>query len=240
MSGNIISELADSSLKVIREAYESHGDSVIFLTSFGAEDMVISHLSWEAGIPLRHVTIDTGRLPGETYEIMDRVREKYGFCVEIAFPERKAVEETVLAHGINLFYKSREMRELCCRVRKVEPLNRVLSSAKAWVSGIRADQTSVRAVASEVEIDHAHGGITKYNPVLQWTSRDIWSFIAENSVPYNSLFNRGYRSIGCAPCTRPVNPGEDERSGRWWWESGTKECGLHVNERTDVILERGK
>ncbi len=240
MSRNDISQLAEMSTGILRKAVEEHGASVIFLTSFGAEDMVITHLAHSAGLNIRHVSIDTGRLPEETYNLMERTTRKYGVMPEVLFPERKSVEEMVAAKGMNHFYESRANREECCHVRKVEPLQRALSGVSAWISGIRRDQTSVREKASSEEVDSAHGGITKYNPLIDWTSADIWEFISENSVPYNSLFDRGYRSIGCAPCTRAVRPWEEERSGRWWWETGAKECGLHTVGSNPFIFQRSE
>lgn len=224
-----ITDLSEKTTEILRRVHEDFGSSVVFLTSLGAEDMVITSILDNARIPVRHVTIDTGRLPSETYEVMDLLRTRYKIALEVKFPERVAVEDMVREKGVNLFYESRENRELCCGVRKVEPLNRILKDVRAWITGIRGDQTKVRAEASHVEIDNAHGGITKVNPLLDWKAEEIWEYISENMVPYNRLYDRGYRSIGCFPCTRAVNPGESERSGRWWWETGIKECGLHMN-----------
>jgi thioredoxin-dependent adenylylsulfate APS reductase len=172
-------------------------------------------------------TIDTGRLPQETYNVMDHVREKYGIPIEVYFPRAEDVEEMVRKHGLNLFYKSVELRILCCHVRKVEPLKRALSGLDAWITGLRREQAPTRAVIKKVEVDHVNGGIIKINPLADWTSQQVWEYIREKGVPYNALYDHGYLSIGCAPCTRPIKQGEDPRSGRWWWEKGIKECGLH-------------
>jgi len=158
---------------------------------------------------------------------MDAIREKYRIPIEVFFPRTEEVELMVREHGLNLFYKSPELRTRCCHVRKVEPLKRALSGLDAWITGLRREQTSSRTSIRKVEIDYANGGIAKINPLADWTSQQVWAYIHENDVPYNVLFDQGYASIGCSPCTRPIKPGEDPRAGRWWWETGTKECGLH-------------
>ncbi len=173
-------------------------------------------------------TLDTGRLNQETYDVMDRIRSAYDTRIEILFPNKNEVERMVNDHGINLFYKGRQNRILCCEVRKVKPLNRYLVGLDAWITSIRRDQTENRTSAMKFEMDELHGGILKINPIVDWSSEQIWDYVRKNKVPYNKLHDLGYPSIGCAPCTRAVEPGQDPRSGRWWWEKeANKECGLH-------------
>jgi len=173
----------------------------------------------------RVFTLDTGRLPEETYEIMEAVRERYGISVEIVTPLREEVEAMVADHGLDLFYRSPELRALCCEVRKVRPLQRKLRELKAWATGLRQEQSELRAGVSKAEeVD----GRVRICPLADWTSEEVDRYIRENAVPLHPLYARGYASIGCAPCTRSVAPGEDQRAGRWWWEQETrKECGIH-------------
>jgi len=213
--------------EVLEWAGRNFGSKAALASSFGTEDVVLIDMVAKLGGKVRVFTIDTGRLHQETYNIMEAVREKYGIPVEVYFPRTKEVEGMVKKHGLNLFYKSAELRTLCCHVRKVEPLKRALSGLNAWITGLRREQASSRASIKKVEIDHANGGMVKINPLADWTSQQVLEYIRENKVPYNVLFDQGYASIGCAPCTRPIKPGEDPRAGRWWWEKGTKECGLH-------------
>lgn len=198
----------------------------------GAEDVAILDMMLKIQPKARVFTLDTGRLNPETYEVMDRVREKYGIQVEVLFPDAARVEEMSLNKGLNLFYHSVESRKLCCNIRKVQPLKRMLSSLDAWITGLRRDQAATRTVAKAIETDQAFGGIIKLNPLASWTHEDVWNYIREKDVPYNKLHDQSYPSIGCAPCTRPVQPGEDIRAGRWWWETADgKECGLHVKAK---------
>ncbi|MGH7340721.1 MAG: phosphoadenylyl-sulfate reductase, partial [Candidatus Rokuibacteriota bacterium] len=177
----------------------------------------------------RIFTLDTGRLHGETYALIDAIRDRHGISIEVFFPRADAVESMVRGHGVNLFYRSVENRTQCCRVRKVEPLGRALAGLDAWITGLRREQTVTRGKARKAEIDTDHDGLVKINPLVDWSSGDVWAYIRAHDVPYNALHDQGYPSIGCAPCTRPVAPGEDLRAGRWWWEqdSAAKECGLH-------------
>lgn len=199
-------------------------------SSFGAEDSVIIDMMAKINSKARFFTLDTGRLNPETYEIMDELSKKYKINFEVMFPDAKEVEEMVNSKGINLFYESVENRRLCCGIRKVHPLNRMLSTLDGWITGIRQDQTDVRKDAAIIELDEQHGGILKINPLLEWSWDQVWEYIKENNVPYHKLLDKGYASIGCAPCTRAIKPGEDLRAGRWWWESNEhKECGLHVD-----------
>ncbi|GGM72553.1 phosphoadenosine phosphosulfate reductase [Thermogymnomonas acidicola] len=212
---------------LVREVWERFGDASVFTTSLGAEDMVILHMMSAMEVGMEVVTIDTGRLPEETYALIGEVERFLGIRVKVYFPDTGEVEEMVRRHGVNLFYDSAEKRHLCCYVRKVRVLERALKGRSAWVSGIRRGQTEARANTSRVEWDSVHG-LWKFNPLADWSYQMVWAYIRENHVPYNALHDRGYRSIGCAPCTRAVREGEDERAGRWWWESGVKECGLHT------------
>jgi phosphoadenosine phosphosulfate reductase len=205
---------------------------IALAASFGAEDVVLIDMLIRLDPTARVFALDTGRLPAETYSLMDAIRERYGLAVEVYFPQAEAVEAMSREHGVNLFYTSIEKRKLCCRVRKVEPLGRALRGLDAWITGLRREQAVTRAQVRKVEVDPEHGGLIKLNPLADWTSEQVWAYIRAHDVPYNALHDRGYPSIGCAPCTRAVEPGEDPRAGRWWWESAdTKECGLHVTKR---------
>ena len=178
----------------------------------------------------RIFTLDTGRLHSHTYDVMDRTREKYGISIEVLFPDTAEVEEMVRDRGINLFRKSIENRRLCCKVRKTNPLNRYLKTLDGWITSIRADQTEQRSDSKNFEIDYLHGRMLKINPILDWTIDQAWDYVRKNDVPYNRLHDMGYPSIGCEPCTRAVEEGEDPRAGRWWWEQGSdKECGIHFS-----------
>lgn len=217
-----------SAQDVLRWALETYGQKVALASSFGAEDVVLIDMLAKIDPKARIFSLDTGRLPEETYEVMEQVREKYGVPIEIYFPETRAVEEMVNQYGLNPFYKSVELRKLCCNVRKVEPLNRALASLSAWITGLRKEQAVTRGRVKKVEVDESHDSIIKINPLADWTEEQVWVYIKENEVPYNALHNQNYPSIGCAPCTRAVKPGEDVRAGRWWWETPEqKECGLH-------------
>ncbi|HUN93909.1 MAG TPA: phosphoadenylyl-sulfate reductase [Burkholderiaceae bacterium] len=199
-----------------------------FSTSFGAEDMVVLDLIRGHKLPIGVFTLDTGRLPEATYELMQRVEERYGHCVAVYFPDAEAVRRLVAANGINGFYDAVEKRKACCAVRKLEPLARALAGHGGWVTGLRAQQSVTRSGVAARETD-AERGIEKFNPLHDWSDAEVWAYLRQHQVPYNALHDRGYPSIGCAPCTRAVAPGEDVRAGRWWWEAPeNKECGLHV------------
>ncbi|SNS70861.1 phosphoadenylylsulfate reductase (thioredoxin) [Noviherbaspirillum humi] len=200
----------------------------VFASSLAAEDMVLADLILRARLPIRIFTLETGRLHKETLGMVDRIREKYGYDVELYKPDAAAVEGYVKANGLNAFYDSVDMRKECCRIRKVEPLNRALAGNKAWITGQRRAQSTTRSGLEVQENDEAHG-MTKFNPLADWSEQDVWDYLRANEVPYNPLHDKGYPSIGCEPCTRAIQPGEDVRAGRWWWENPeTKECGLHV------------
>jgi phosphoadenosine phosphosulfate reductase len=180
--------------------------------------------------------LDTGRLPQATHDLVDRVRARYGKPIEVVFPDPAAVQRMVRQHGQNLFYESIENRKLCCAVRKVEPMRRYFAEAgiEAWVAGLRREQNVTRRDAPKVEIDAAHGGLVKLNPLADWSTEQVWAYVDAHNVPVNRLHRQGYPSVGCEPCSRAIEPGEDERSGRWWWENAdTRECGLHVGEEKD-------
>lgn len=213
---------------VLKWALNEFGSQVSLACSFGAEDVVLVDILCKIDRAPRIFCLDTGRLHSETYEVMDAVRDRYGISIESYFPQAPAVESMVRAKGVNLFYQSIENRKECCGVRKVEPLGRALSGLRAWITGLRSAQAVTRADMPMVEHDAAHGGIAKLNPLIHWSESQVWDYIKTNNVPYNKLHDQGFPSIGCAPCTRAIKPGEDVRAGRWWWESPEhKECGLH-------------
>ncbi|HEX3604821.1 MAG TPA: phosphoadenylyl-sulfate reductase [Candidatus Dormibacteraeota bacterium] len=203
-------------------------ERVAVVTSLQADGMAVVDMAMQIDPAVRIVTIDTGRLPEETYAYLDRVREHYARGIEVRFPEREAVEEFTTTHGVNAFRDSVERRLHCCHLRKVEPLERLLGELDCWITGLRRTQSARRGGTVALELDPAHRGIVKVNPVAAWDEDAVRAHLAENAVPLHPLYERGYRSIGCAPCTRAVAQGEDARAGRWWWESGIdKECGIH-------------
>ncbi len=217
--------------EVIRWALERFGSTVAISTSFQAEGMVILDMAHHIDPNVKVFTIDTGRLPEETYALMDRVREYYGISVGVYYPDNEDLAQMVSEHGVNPFYRSVSLRLLCCNLRKVEPMRHALKDLNAWISGLRRSQDATRATVGKIEVDTSHGGIIKINPLADWSYDQVWEHIRANQVPYNELYDRGYTSIGCAPCTRPTTPGEDFRAGRWWWEKGMpKECGIHLGQ----------
>jgi len=200
----------------------------IFTTSFGIEDQVITHAIFYSNIKIPVVTLDTGRLFPETYKVFSNTIIKYKKKIEVYFPDHKAVEQMVTEKGPYSFYESRENRIECCRLRKVVPLNRALEGKKVWITGIRAEQSQNRTGMENIEYDETKN-IIKYHPLFDWSLDETEKYIKENLVPYNSLYDKGYVSIGCEPCTRPIIKGQDFRAGRWWWENdGPKECGCHI------------
>jgi phosphoadenosine phosphosulfate reductase len=208
------------------EAARNHAPAV-FASSFGAEDMVLFDLIAREFREIEIATLDTGRLPPETYDLIQQATTAYRCKVRIYSPRHDAVESFVRINGINGFYDSTAQRKDCCEVRKLEPLKRALAGKRAWVTGLRRDQSVTRQQLDEVAFDETQG-LYKLSPLAEWTEEDVWQYIRSRGVPYNALHDRGYPSIGCAPCTRAVQPGEDIRAGRWWWESSAgKECGLH-------------
>ncbi len=218
-------------------AFDRYSPNIALACSFQAEGSVLIDLIYrQRGSDFRVFTLDTGRLNQETYDCMDAMRARYGIKIEVFFPSAARLEEMVRQHGVNLFYDSIEKRKLCCGIRKVEPLKRALAGLDAWVTGLRRDQAVTRKETRKVEVDEEHGGIVKVNPLVDWSHQQVWDYIRSNRVPYNRLHDQGYPSIGCAPCTRAVKPGEALRAGRWWWEnSETKECGLHMRGQGEGI-----
>jgi phosphoadenosine phosphosulfate reductase len=216
--------------EIVRWALGRYGRRLALASSFGAEDVVLIDMLMAVDRQARVITLDTGRLPQETYSVIDAVRERYGLHTEVFFPKAEAVQQMVSEKGLNLFYHSIENRKLCCAIRKLEPLSRALSGLDAWMTGLRRDQNVTRTVVNKLEWDDGHQ-MAKVNPLADWSWDDVWKYIKAHNVPYNALHDRGFPSIGCAPCTRAVRPGEDLRGGRWWWEHPeTKECGLHVTD----------
>ena len=200
-----------------------------FANSLGAEDMVLTDLIAKHQPDIEMFSLDTGRLPQETYNLMQEVRARYSVPMQIYFPDAAQIEKYVEQHGVNGFYDSVELRKRCCHIRKVEPLRRALRGKKAWVTGLRRDQAVTRG-SMEISSFDADFGLQKFNPLLEWTNKDVWAYIRKNDVPYNKLHDQFYPSLGCAPCTRSITIGEDIRAGRWWWENPEeKECGLHVS-----------
>ena len=216
-------------------AFDKFSPKLALACSFQVEESVLIDMMHRMrGADFRIFTLDTGRLNQETYDCMDAIRQRYGVSVEVYFPDAEKVQDMVRSHGLNLFYNSVELRKLCCGIRKVEPLNRALRELNAWMTGLRREQAVTRSEVRKIELDRDHGSIVKINPLVDWSYDQVWYYIREHNVPYNRLHNQGYPSIGCAPCTRAVKPGEDLRAGRWWWENpDTKECGLHVS--SDVL-----
>ncbi|SEO36938.1 phosphoadenylyl-sulfate reductase [Nitrosovibrio sp. Nv6] len=205
---------------------------VTFACSFGAEDMVLMDLIARHYPGIAIFTLDTGRLPEETYSLMREVADRYGIHVPVYFPEPAAVEAYVAQNGPNGFYDSVDLRKKCCHIRKVEPLKRALSGKRAWITGLRRDQAPTRTDLAVSEFD-AGNGLQKISPLLDWSLSEVWAYLKQFNVPYNALHDKGYTSIGCAPCTRAITPGEDVRAGRWWWEDPEiKECGLHPDKRS--------
>ncbi|MFA6921109.1 MAG: phosphoadenylyl-sulfate reductase [Gallionella sp.] len=208
---------------------------VTFANSLGAEDMVLTDLIARFAPDIEMFSLDTGRLPQETYDLMQEVKKRYSAPLKVYFPESGAVEAYVAKNGVNGFYDSVENRKACCFIRKVEPLKRALTGKCAWITGMRRDQAVTRG-SLELSSFDAEQGLQKFNPLLDWSNAEVWEYIKLHDVPYNKLHDRFYPSIGCAPCTRNVTPGEDIRSGRWWWENPeNKECGLHI---ASSILKR--
>jgi len=200
----------------------------VFASSLAAEDMVLTDMILKAKLPIGIFSLETGRLHQETLAVLDKVKARYDHDITLYRPQPEAVAAYVEQNGLNAFYNSVEMRRECCRIRKVEPLGRALAGNKAWITGQRRAQSTTRAELHVQEDDAAHA-MTKFNPLADWSEQDVWDYIRANDVPYNALHDQGYPSIGCEPCTRAVQPGEDVRAGRWWWENpDSKECGLHM------------
>jgi phosphoadenosine phosphosulfate reductase len=213
--------------EVLQLAEATFGAQAVVATSFGPEDVVLLHLARQHAPSLVAFTLDTGRLPPETYELIEELQQALGFTLQTFAPERAAVEQLVAEHGFFSFRKSVADRKTCCQIRKVLPLRRALAGKAAWVTGLRREQSVTRTELSHVEWDDANG-LVKLSPLATWSRADVWDHIREHELPYNKLHDVGYASIGCAPCSRAIRPYEDERAGRWWWESAEhRECGLH-------------
>jgi phosphoadenosine phosphosulfate reductase len=222
--------------EVIAWALDRWGSQAAICSSFQAESMAILDMAWRIDPKVRVFTVDTGRLPQETYDVMEEVRRRYGVEVEVHFPDARQVETMVHRFGPNLFQQSVEARLLCCNVRKVEPIRGALEGLDAWITGLRRDQWASRANIRKIEIDHDHGGLAKINPLADWTLEEVKEYNTAHGVPEHPLYARGFTSIGCAPCTRATQPGEDPRAGRWWWEKNApKECGIHCPIETGAF-----
>lgn len=228
LSAEIIQKIEESSLpEAIRLIAELFPGKVVFSSSLGQEDQVITDAIFKNNIAVKVFTLDTGRLFNETYELLDRTTARYKKDIKVYFPDSADVEEFVTTKGINSFYESVENRKGCCYIRKVKPLNRALEGAKVWITGLRAEQSDNRHDMPMIEWSEEKQ-LYKFNPLIRWTYEDMMNYIEEFNVPYNRLHDKGFVSIGCAPCTRAIEPGEDARAGRWWWETSQKECGLHA------------
>ncbi|MCI4678907.1 phosphoadenylyl-sulfate reductase [Rhodoblastus acidophilus] len=222
-------------LRLLREALAG---PIVFTTSFGIEDQALTHAIRSQDLDVEFATLDTGRMFPETYDVWARTEEKYQLRIKAFYPDADALQDLVADQGVNGFYYGLDMRKACCDVRKVEPLGRALAGAQGWIAGLRSDQSGHRAGLCFVEYDAARG-LIKASPLLDFSRGQIAAFCATNEVPVSTLHERGFLSIGCAPCTRAIEPGEPERAGRWWWESeDRKECGLHVG--ADGRLRRAK
>ncbi len=221
-------DLAGQSPEKVIEFFLNHfGDKIALSTSLGLEDQALTHMISGINRNANIFTLDTGRLFPETYDLIDRTARKYKVNIKVYFPDSTDIEKMVSEKGINLFYDSIENRKLCCKLRKLVPLQRAMSGLDAWITGLRRDQSVTRNNLKMVEWDE-NNNMVKINPFIDWSEHDVWDYINKYSVPYNPLHKKGFASIGCQPCTRAVEPGEDIRAGRWWWENpDTKECGLH-------------
>ncbi len=217
--------------EILKEALELFGDKITFATSLGAEDQVITQMLSKIDKSANVITLDTGRMFPETYDLLHRTINRYGMAIKSYYPDTAQVEEMVNTKGINLFYESIENRKLCCHIRKIVPLQRALKGKDAWITGLRREQSVTRTELKIVEWDSANG-LIKINPLLEWHEGQVWDYIKNNDIPYNLLHDQGFPSIGCQPCTRAIEKGEDLRAGRWWWENpDSKECGLHGGKK---------
>ena len=220
---------------ILEWALDKFRGRIGYSCSFGAEGMVLIDMLSRNRQPPTIFTIDTGRLPQQTHDLIQAVRQRYGLTIHVYVPQAAAVQELVSLRGPNSFYESVANRKECCHIRKVEPLERALRGLDAWITGLRRDQTPDRTRIRKIERDPGHGNIVKVMPLADWTWEDVWTYIRANDVPYNKLHDSGYPSIGCAPCTSAVAAGEDSRSGRWWWErEASKECGLHLTAEDGI------
>ena len=224
-----VSTKREQVLSVLKDAANKF-PAITFANSFGAEDMVLTDIIMREKLAIEIFSLDTGRLPVETYTLMAEAESTYNTKLKVYFPKHEVVEQYVQTKGINAFYESIDLRKACCHMRKVEPLQRALNGKQAWITGMRAEQATTRANLPVKEFDEGNK-LEKFNPLSDWTEQEVWAYIRVHEVPYNKLHDTFYPSIGCAPCTRAVAMGEDVRAGRWWWEDPTsKECGLHVKK----------
>jgi phosphoadenosine phosphosulfate reductase len=216
---------------VLAWAIERFAPGIAISTSFQIDSVVLIDMAYAIDPEIPVFSVDTGRLPAETLELADALRDRYpGLRLELVEPDASEIAAMTGKHGVDLFRTSVDLRLLCCNLRKVRPLTKHLHSLDAWITGLRRDQWASRTNIRKVEIDHDHGAIVKLNPLAEWTEEEVWDYVRERDVPYHSLYDQGYTSIGCAPCTRAIEPGAQSRSGRWWWESGApKECGIHCS-----------
>ncbi|PIQ31561.1 MAG: phosphoadenylyl-sulfate reductase [Zetaproteobacteria bacterium CG_4_9_14_3_um_filter_49_83] len=235
--------LVESALAMLRQAKQKHGDKIVYACSMGLQGMVLIDLIAKHELGIRVVTLDTGRLPQQTYDLIDVIRKRYHIELDVRFPDAEEVQDMVRERGVNLFLESVENRKLCCAIRKIHPLDKALDGMEAWITGRRRDESVNRESMQAIEVDPVYGRI-KYNPMANWSAHDVWKYIREHDLPYNSLYNAHYASIGCACCTRAITVGEDPRAGRWWWENEETlaECGLHVSSiiRSQVEGELGE
>ncbi|WP_316807335.1 phosphoadenylyl-sulfate reductase [Pedobacter agri] len=219
-----------STIDKLKYLADQYADKIIFSTSFGWEDQAITHLIFANNIPIKVFTLETGRLFPETYYVWNRTLEVYNKPIHAYYPKNDLLQDMVNSKGPNSFYESVENRKECCYIRKIEPLKRALTGNEIWVTGIRAEQSTNREDMHDLEWDEGNQ-LIKFHPIFDWTLDDVKAYIQENNIVYNTLHDKGFPSIGCAPCTRAVQPGEDFRAGRWWWEDQSKkECGLHATE----------
>ncbi|GHT84284.1 phosphoadenosine phosphosulfate reductase [Betaproteobacteria bacterium] len=225
-----VAEKAAAAQQHLSAAVREFGSGVVFANSLGAEDVVLTDLIHRAHLPIAAFLLDTGRLPAETYTLLAELEARYHVRLALYFPAAASVEAYVREHGINAFHESVELRKACCQVRKLEPLARALDGKRAWITGLRAAQSSTRSALAAREHDPVHH-LVKFNPLAEWSETEVWAYIRAHDVPYNALHEQRYPSIGCTPCTRAITRGEDIRAGRWWWEDATtKECGLHARK----------
>ncbi len=228
-----LEQKAASVREQLSASVREHG-RVVYSNSLGAEAMVLTDIIWSHVPEIDIFSIDTGRLPEETYELLEKLQRRYKRHIRVVYPDAQALEKLVSAQGVNGFYHSLEARQACCHTRKVEPFRRAVAGYSAWVTGVRREQSAARAQAQPTEWD-TENGMHKVSPLLDWTEEQVWQYIRARKLPYNSLHDRQYPSIGCSPCTRAIQPGENRRAGRWWWEQPeSRECGLHPKVRHAV------
>ena len=215
--------------ELLEWAFERFSPKIALSTAFQIDGVALIDMAYEIDPNVKVFSVDTGRLPQESFDLIENLRERYpGLELDLLSPDAELVSRMVGKHGPNLFYERVDLRLLCCQVRKVLPLTRYLAGLDAWVTGLRRDQWASRAEIRKVEIDHDHGAIVKLNPLAEWTEDEVWDYVRERDIPYHALYDQGYTSIGCASCTRPVSNGQATREGRWWWETNApKECGIH-------------